>query len=432
MSRHDAVIVGAGPAGLAAAAMLRDAGLEAVVLERADRTAARWHTYYDRMELQSPRWMTSLPGHSFPRSAGRWPGRDAVIDYLEDYARHYEIDIRHGVEVERVERSGDGWTVNSPSGRFDAPYVVIATGYNNIPFVPDWPGRESFGGEFLHGSAFMNAEPFRGTDVLVVGAGNSGSEIAAALAEDDVARVRLSVRTPPHVAPRQGYGVPSVAAVVVVRRFPTKVVDAMFGVMMRLTVGNLSRYGLERPSRGVYSKYIADGVTPILDTGIVKLVKAGRIEVVSAVEGFAGDDVRLADGTAVSPDVVIAATGYRQGLEPMVGHLGVLQDDGRPEVIGPAGHPDAPGLHFLGYAHPLSGNIREMSIDARKIARAIRSERSGRRRGHLFRRRYDHRRRRPGIPEAHSSLLPPAAAGQPVPAASGLTLINATTPKEAR
>jgi putative flavoprotein involved in K+ transport len=405
VSTHAAIVVGAGPAGLGVAATLRDAGIEPLVLERSTRVASRWHTYYDRLRLQSPRWLTNLPGHRFPRSAGRWPTRDDVIEYLDTYVENHRLDVRFQTKVTRIDREGEEWRVRCEDDDLIAPVVVVATGYNHIPYLPAWEGRESFSRQLIHGSAFKNADPFAGKHVLVVGAGNSGSEIATALAEGQTQRVTLAVRTPPHIAPLQVLGVPSLLSVVLLRRLPPRAVDAILGLPIRIKIGDLSRYGLQRPAVGIYSKYLADGVTPILDTGFVKMLRTRRIEIVSAVQALDGEHVRLADGATISPDAVIAATGYRQGLEPLVGHLGVLATDGRPKVIGPADYPTAPGLFFIGYSHPLSGNIRDMALDARQIARTLQDRQEHR--GRPPRREFDYRRRRRAIPNAHSSLTPP-------------------------
>ncbi|HVF14331.1 MAG TPA: hypothetical protein VM942_07000 [Acidimicrobiales bacterium] len=107
------------------------------------------------------------------------------------------------------------------------------------------------------------------------------------------------------------------------------------------------------------------------DVGLIDAVQAGRVEPVAAVAGFDGDDVLLADGSRIRPQVVLAATGYRRGLEPLVGHLGVLDGRGRP-VVGGGRCPDgAPGMYFSGFTNPISGMLREIAIDARRIARAV-------------------------------------------------------------
>lgn len=373
MRTRDAVVVGAGPAGLAAAAMLRRTGRDPVVLERADEIAARWPTYYDGMRLQSPRWLTSLPGFRIPAELGRWLERDAFVEYLRRYAAHHRLAIEFGTRVARVDpHPGGGWVVWTQRGAWHSPTVVIATGYNHVPHVPAWPGRYRFTGELIHSSEFRNAEPYQGKDVLVVGAGNSGAEIAKILAAGGAARVRLAVRTPPHVVPLQVLGVPSLFAGVLVRHIPTRIADAALGTTARLAIGDLSGHGLRRPPAGIYTQYQRTLVTPILDTGVVAAIKQGRVEIVGAVESLTGTGVVLAGGEVITPDAVIAATGYRRGLESLVGHLGVVRTDGMPTALGGREAPGTPGLHFVGYTHPFSGAIREMGIDARRLARIVR------------------------------------------------------------
>jgi hypothetical protein len=116
---------------------------------------------------------------------------------------------------------------------------------------------------------------------------------------------------------------------------------------------------------------IRDRQIPIIDVGLVSALRAGRVEVVAAVEGFDGPSVRLRGGASMRPDVVIAATGHRPSLEPLVGHLGVLDEHGLPREHGEAPAPGASGLHFVGFSNPPTGNLREMSIDARRIARRV-------------------------------------------------------------
>ena len=154
---------------------------------------------------------------------------------------------------------------------------------------------------------------------------------------------------------------------------PGRVIDFLGLLSQRISVGNLSKYGIPNPEVGPYTRAIRDYIGPIVDFGFVHAVKHGRIEVVPAVEGFDGAEVILAGGGRVRPDAVIAATGFRPGLEPLVGHLGILSDAGRPLVHGPQTHDNAPGLYFVGYKAEISGNIHQMSIQARKIAGAIAS-----------------------------------------------------------
>jgi putative flavoprotein involved in K+ transport len=149
--------------------------------------------------------------------------------------------------------------------------------------------------------------------------------------------------------------------------------------MAKLSVPDLSAKGLPRPDSGLYSR-VRQGAIPVLDVGLIDAVRKGRIEIVAAVDSFEDGKVVLADGTRVSPDVVIAATGYVRALEDLVGHLGVLDEHGKPVARGRRTPADAPGLYFTGFTNPISGNLREMAIDAQKIAKAIAGDHDDRRR----------------------------------------------------
>ncbi|WP_345580365.1 NAD(P)/FAD-dependent oxidoreductase [Streptomyces prasinosporus] len=366
-------VVGGGPGGLSVAHALRARGIRAVVLERSDRVGASWRRHYDRLRLHTTRRLSSLPGLPMPRRFGRWVSRDDVVRYLEKYAEHHRLEVVTGVEVSRVERTADGtgWLLRATGGReLAGAAVVVATGYNHTPRVPDWPGRDTYDGAFLHASAYRNAEPFAGRDVLVVGVGNTGAEIAVDLVEGGAARVRLAVRTAPHIVRRSTAGWPAQYSGVLVRRLPVGLVDRLGRVQARVAVPDLSAHGLPRPETGLCSRAL-EGAIPVQDVGLVDAVRRGRVEIVAAVEGFEDGKVVLADGDRIAPEAVVAATGYLRGLEGLVGHLGVLDERGRPVVHGARTPHGAPGLYFTGFTSPLSGNLRELALDARRIARAV-------------------------------------------------------------
>src|SRR5438874_5822241 len=197
LASHECVVIGAGPAGLGTAAMLTDHGVDVMVAERGEAVAPQWRARYDGFRLNTSRWFSYLPGKRLPRSAGRWPSRDALVAYYEDYAAERDLKFRFGTEITRIDRSDEGWRLATSGGALEAGFVVVATGKYHAPVVPAWPGAESFSGEIVHSSAYRNAEPYRGRHVLVVGPGASGFEIALQLAEGGAASVRLAVRTPP-------------------------------------------------------------------------------------------------------------------------------------------------------------------------------------------------------------------------------------------
>ncbi|MFF6915416.1 NAD(P)-binding domain-containing protein [Streptomyces sp. NPDC012466] len=373
-------VIGGGPGGLSAAYALRARGIRAVVLEKSDRVGASWRRHYDRLHLHTTRRLSALPGLPMPRRFGRWVSRDDVVRYLEKYAEHHRLEIVTGVEVSRIERApdGTGWLLRATGGReLTGAAVVVATGYNHTPRLPDWPGRSAFTGEFLHAGEYRNGKPYAGRDVLVVGVGNTGAEIAVDLVESGAARVRLAVRTVPHIVRRSTAGWAAQYSGVLVRRLPVGLVDRISRVQARVAVPDLSAHGLPRPDTGLYSR-VRQGAIPVQDVGLIDAVRKGKVEIVAAVDGFEdGGKIALADGTRISPDAVIAATGYVRALEDLVGHLDVLDDRGRPVTHGARTPGNAPGLYFTGFTNPISGNLREMALDAVKIAKAVARNDSG-------------------------------------------------------
>jgi putative flavoprotein involved in K+ transport len=369
-------VIGGGPAGLAAAAELRHRGMHPVVLERGDGVGTSWRAGYDRLHLHTVRGLSGLPGFAIPRATGRWPSRDAVIDYLERYRARHELEVRARTEAERVTaaeaQDGDGirWVIHTTSGeRLPARSVVVATGHAHTPYVPDWPGRQAYTGQLRHAREYRNAVPFAGLDGLGAGVGNSGSEIATDLAEGGARRVWIAVRTPPQIVRRDVAGWPAHATGILVSRLPVALVDPVARLQRRLTIPDLAPYGIPLPDDGLLSRVRRTGEVPLQDVGFVGAVRSGKVTPVAAVTGFDGDKVQLADGSALGAQAVIAATGYRRGLDKMAGHLGVLDENGMPKVHG--GPPAAPGLYFLGYGVSLRGMLRDIAADARRVAPAV-------------------------------------------------------------
>jgi putative flavoprotein involved in K+ transport len=368
---QDWIVVGAGPAGLSAAAALRERGVEPLVLEQGSGVGTAWRTgRYDRLHLHTVRSLSGLPGLAIPKRYGRWVARDDFVDYLDAYARRFAIQPRFGVRVERIDRANGGWRVDTADGDLGARRVAVATGYSNVPRGPEWPGVEAYRGDLLHSVEYRNPEPFRGRDVLVVGTGNSGAEIAVDLVDGGAARVRLAVRTPPNIVRRDRFGIPAQVLGIVLGKLPPRMLNPIGRSLRRLTIPDLGPYGLPAPRNG-FTQLLRTGTIPILDVGIVDAVRSGTVKVVAAVEALDGDDVVLAGGERIQPDAVIAAIGFRPGLEPLVGHLGVLDDRGLPLVHGSAQHPNAPGLHFVGIELTLSGLLRTAARDARAVADAV-------------------------------------------------------------
>jgi putative flavoprotein involved in K+ transport len=373
MSERGTVVIGAGPAGLASAVELRRRGVPAMVLDQADAIGASWRGRYDRLRLNSSRWFSKLPGGAYARGTGIFPSRDEMVAYLESYAERYQLDVRLRTRVERIDRGAEGWIVRTTRGDMDAQHVIVASGYDHTPFIPDWPGRGRFDGPLLHAAQYRNPEPFRDADVLVVGPGCSGMEIAFDLAEGGARRVRLAVRTAPNMLVRSPMG-PGFALALL--RLRPERADRIVNFIRSKEVGDLSAYGLPVPEEGTFTRLRRLGVAPaIVDKHVIQAIKDRRIEIVAGVESLDETGALLADGARIEPEAIIAATGYRCGLEPMVGHLGVLDADGVPLVVD-AGEA-APGLRFIGYM-PLPAQLRHSGRLARRAAKTIAGQRQAR------------------------------------------------------
>jgi putative flavoprotein involved in K+ transport len=381
MEPQGAVVAGAGAAGLAAAAMLKRAGVAPVVLERSDAVGRSWRGRYDALRLNTLRWSSSLPGYRMERRYGRWPSRDDWVSYLERYADRHQLEIRFGVEVKRVDQANGDWRLETSAGVMEARNAVIALGLDHDPYIPDWPGREGFPGKLIHASEYRNPTPFQGQDVLIVGPGNTGSEIAHDLVQGGAKLpLHASMRTPPNIVNREQFGLPILSVIALATDWqPTRMFDATTRPIQRLLFGDLSEYGLPRSPYGMKQNVLERGVAPVVDDGFITDLKRRDIEIVPEIERFEGAEVVLEDGRRLSPEVVIACTGYRRGLEPIVGHLGAVDPHlGMPRVLKGSEDPRNPGLYFIGYAPRIAGTLRMFKHEARRIARsAARRQRAG-------------------------------------------------------
>jgi cation diffusion facilitator CzcD-associated flavoprotein CzcO len=372
-SEHHVIVVGAGVAGIASALALKDAGLRPIVLDAADRVASSWRSRYDSLRLNTWRGFSHLPGRPYPKGTPIFPSRQELIGHVERHAGEDKMELRLGTRVERIEQGAGDWVAHTDAGELRASQVIVATGLDQTPVLPDWPGRESFQGDLLHSSEYRNSRPFEGRQVLVVGPGSSGMEIAHELAEGGAAKVWLAVRTPPNIVLREGIGpVPGDLLATWLWHLPTAIADRIARFGARMDFGDLTEYGLPSPETGLFSAVRRHGKVPaIVDGEVVEAIKAGRIEVVAAVAALDSSGVGLADGGRIEPEAVICATGYGRSLEPLVGHLGVLGERGMPKVIAP--RPAAPGLRFGGFV-VRPGGLGYMGKQARRSARAIARE----------------------------------------------------------
>ena len=362
------VIVGAGPAGLATAGCLKQRNVEALVLEAGPSLANSWRNHYDRLHLHTVKQQSQLPGLPFAKELPRYLSRADFVTYLESYAARFSIAPRTGEAVRRVGAADGVFVVESARAVYRARALVIATGYSRIPNPERLPEQERFRGPVLHSSSYRNGDAFAGQRVLVVGAGNTGAEIALDLAERG-ARPTLAVRAPVNVVPRDLLGMPIQLTSIRMRNAPLKLADGIGRLASRLAFGNLARLGLPRPAMGPISAIKLRQRIPLIDVGTIAAIKRGEIAVKPGVARLTETGALFADDSAAELDAVVLATGFRAALAEFVAVPGVLDDSGAPRDWRAGGA--CPNLFFVGYEIVPTGHLREIAIRAEAVAAEI-------------------------------------------------------------
>ncbi len=365
----DTIVVGAGPAGLAVGACLKQAGISCLILEQADQVGVAWHRHYERLHLHTDKRHSALPFAPFPKEYPRYPSRLQMISYLEAYSRQFRSEPRLGQQVVSARQSKGLWAVQTQDTLYQAAHLVIATGYNREPCLPAWPGQDSFRGSIVHSSKYRDGDPFRGQEVLVVGFGNSGGEIAIDLWEHG-ARPSLAVRGPVNVIPRDLLGIPILAIGILQSKLPPRWADALNAPLLRVVMGDLTRYGLRKLPQGPVAQIQRSKRIPLIDVGTIKLIKRGQVKVCPGIERFTEDAILFTDGKQRKFDAVILATGYRPRVDAFLEGAVATHDEGGTPLFSGTETP-VPGLYFCGFHVSPTGMLREIALEARRISAVI-------------------------------------------------------------
>lgn len=367
----DAVVVGAGPAGLAASYGLARRGVRHVVLERGEAPGQSWADYYDGLTLHTGKHLSRLPGLPLPRGTPLFPARADFVAYLRDYARRFALPVATRCPVQAIARDGERWLVSTPERTIEARAVVMATGIAANPRRPPVAGEEAFGGDVRHSVAYRRPDTYVGRRVLVVGTGNSGGEIASELAIAG-AEVTIAVRSGAHVVPRAVLGLPVQYWSVVLQRLPRAAREGVAAAVRRL--GELRRgpSPLPRPAHGPFD------AIPLIGFHLVDAIRAGRVAVAGALVGLVPGGARFAGGRERPFDAVILATGFAPALQPL-GALVTTDARGFALRHGRVSSAEQPGLLFVGHVYDSAGAIHNMRHDApaaaAEVARLVRGTR---------------------------------------------------------
>jgi putative flavoprotein involved in K+ transport len=323
--RVDTIVIGAGQAGLATGYHLKQRGVRFVIIDANERVGDSWRRRWDSLKLFSYTEFDCLPGMPFPAPRGTFPTKDEMGDYLERYARHFGLPVRTGVRVERLSRDGDRFIIDAGPRRFEANRVIVAMANYQQPRVPAF--AEALGRDIVqfHSSAYRNPSQLRPGGVLVVGAGNSGAEIASELARSGHA-TWLAGRDVGNI-PWRGE---SLASKLVLQR-------ALFRIVFHRLLTIRTPIGRKVRAKG-------ETTTPLIRVMSKDFAKLG-VRRVGRVTGAEHGKPRLENGEVLDVANVVWATGYELGFSWI--DLPVFDNHGEPRHERGAST-DVPGLYFVG------------------------------------------------------------------------------------
>lgn len=354
------IIIGAGPAGLAVAGRLSKLGIkDYILLESSDKVGNAWHNHYERLHLHTIKEWSHLPLMPFPEEYPQYVSRQGVVDYLEKYAETFKIKphFNHTVTSITKENASESsnWLVSTDRQQFITKYVVVATGVNHTPLVPDWSVNSPFTGDIIHSRSYKNAIPYKNKKVLVVGMGNTGAELALDLAQNE-AEVYLSVRSPIAVVPRDLNGRPVQVTAKMLNKIPFGIGDWLGSQIRKVYFGNLEPYGLEVSKVHPTVQLRETGKTPIVDIGTIDAIKKGKIKICREVIEVDKDSVITKDGQELLIDSILLATGYAAKLKSIVPSISSFLDDKNlpRDAIGTG---EVQNLFFIGFDNYKVGGI---------------------------------------------------------------------------
>ncbi|PIN06762.1 Flavin-containing monooxygenase [Handroanthus impetiginosus] len=369
-------IVGAGPSGLATAAYLRHLSIPYTILEREDCFAPIWQKYsYDRVHLHLVKQACELPLMPMPKNYPSYPSKSEFIHYLNDYVAHFEISPKYGrfVETASYDETAGKWKIAARNLGSDvvedywSRFLVVASGETCDPSCPKIEGLETFWGEVMHSTRYKNGKKFVGKNVLVVGSGNSGMEIALDLAECG-AKTSIVVRSPIHILSRQMM----YAGVVLFQYLPFNWVEYLVTMMSKVVYGDLTKYGIQRPREGPFVCKAKYNKYPVLDVGTFDKIKSGEIQVLPGIRSIKGNNVLFENGKENPFDAIIFATGFKRCTQQWLKEDdNLLSDEGIPKPSFPHSWKGNNGLYCAGLA---GRGLYGSKMDAQNIAQDIKAQ----------------------------------------------------------
>ena len=361
---HPVLVIGAGPAGLATAAELGRRGVAHRLFERGPSLGTSWVNAYDSLRLHTGRHMSTLPRFGYPKGTPLFPTRDQFVAYLRDYATRAALKVETGSDATAVRPAGDRWIAVINGEEVEGRAVVMATGIMSKPLRPELPGQETFEGDITHSVSYRRPDMISGRRVLVVGAGNSGGEIASELGEAGF-EVTILVRRGANVVPRTIAGVPIQYLAASMKRLPRAVKRGVASLVQRVSELKRGKPVLPRPP------WTALDAIPIIGFHLVDAIRSGKVTLkVGTIERLVLGGAVFNDGSRKAFDHIVMATGFAPALDPL-GTLIRRDERGfalRRDNVSSADHP---GLWFVGQRYDSTGALANIRSDAIAVGRAL-------------------------------------------------------------
>jgi amino acid transporter len=372
-------IVGAGPAGLIAARAFRAEGIPFDCFERHSDLGGLWDPdnpgtpIYDTAHFISSKWTSYFYGYPMPGDYPDYPSAAQILAYIRGFAEAFDLrrHISFNTEVTRAEPEGEGWRVTLSTGEVRRyAGIVCCPGVTWHPSMPVLPGQDRFAGEIRHSVTYRNPSEFQGKRVLIVGAGNSGVDIACDAARS-ADRAFLSVRRGYRFVPKHIFGIPT-DVLMSGKATPPRgaAVTGDVNRMLDLLNGDLTRLGLPAPDHDALASH------PIMNTQVLHHLAHGDLVAKSDVAGFEGDQVIFADGSRETVDLVLFCTGYDYRL-PFLDPGLFEWRGGRPQLYLNILHRTQPGLYVLGFTEFADAAYRRFDDMAQVILADINARETG-------------------------------------------------------
>ncbi|MBZ0294277.1 MAG: NAD(P)/FAD-dependent oxidoreductase [Anaerolineae bacterium] len=375
---HDVLVIGAGPAGIACAYYLQQAGIDYEVIDRANVIAATWADQYPSLRLNTTRFFSHMPGEKFPLRYGLFPSARQYHDYLVRFVRKHQLNITLGIRVDQVAPEGEGWRVESSRGSEWYRAVVIATGRFSKPYVPHLPGIEHFEGTVLHSHEYKGPDAFAGQRVMVVGNGPSGVDLVVELPQKAALPVYLAMRTGLVLRPRYPYGLPKHLWMILTEYLPQPLSGWLEQKVMNAKYEGIDRYGIKVPAPGDET-----GAAGTRGPELIHAVRRGQVKPVDSPVDFEAQAAVMPDSSRIEIDAVILATGFEPALDCLavdyeVDEIGLPLREVRDFVVDRTYKPSTgyemkgyPGLFIAGVFYQGKGAMFNFNLEGELIAHQV-------------------------------------------------------------